>query len=278
MPKHILAIMFSTLLLAACASVPLEKQTVTVQDDQFSHDATIVGTKLFENPFGGIFKEWFLRSFVDKKTGAVTHQLYVNTHYLGEWHFYDSAADDTATSLRFIPIGREVGDCHGLCDFDETFGLMLDDDVLRNRASTGFKVKVSAKDGSAFILTIPPGQIQPQLAAVDGYRASHQLQGAASNSNQLPPHPVLGIKILPTPAPLASMLGIKGGLLIATVTPQSPADRAGLKPGDVILTCNGKSIDSVGDLQSAIGTILQGDTMNLAVRRGRSTTTLPVKF
>lgn len=167
-----------SLFLSACAGIPIEKQGVDTKDDQFTASATIAGTKQFENPFGGVFKEWFIRSFVDKKTGVVSHQLYVNTHYFGEWHFYESGADDTAAILPFLQIDRHVGNCGGMCDFDETFALTLQDSVLRARAASGFAVKVSAKDGTSFILQVSPGQIKPQLAAVDDYRRTQQLLGA----------------------------------------------------------------------------------------------------
>jgi S1-C subfamily serine protease len=41
----------------------------------------------------------------------------------------------------------------------------------------------------------------------------------------------------------------KGGVVITEVAPDGAADRAGLKPGDVILKIDGKKIDSVDQLR-----------------------------
>jgi hypothetical protein len=71
-----------------------------IEDSEFDQSVKVIGLHLFDNPFGGIIKEWFLRSFINKKTKAVSHQLYVQLNYRGEeWHFYTTAADDSATSL-----------------------------------------------------------------------------------------------------------------------------------------------------------------------------------
>ncbi len=56
-------------------------------------------------------------------------------------------------------------------------------------------------------------------------------------------------------------------LVIASVQPQSPAGRAGLKPGDVILQVNGKPPKSFIDFADLLATGAGADEM-LAIRRG----------
>lgn len=269
-------------LLVSCGGAPLQKQTVGTQDDQYSPSATIVGTKLFDNPFGGVSKEWFIRSFIDKKTGAVTHQLYVETSYIGDWKYYQSANDDTAAPLPFIVIDREVGDCTGGCSLEETFALGLQGSVLRAKAATGYSVKISAHDGTAFILSVPPGQIQPQLAAIDNYLATHHLPSASQSTNaKAAPssfHPTIGIQALPTPAGVAAALKVSGGLMIVTVTANSPADRAGLKSGDVILKFGNAPINAIADLRAAIAKTSPGATVRIAIQRGTTPMTVPMKL
>jgi hypothetical protein len=177
----VLAVAFAAAvsLLSAC-SVPLDQQSIRIHDDQFDDSATILGKEMSEIPFGGVAKLWYIRSFVDKKTGAVGHQLYIWTRYSGDWHFYQAGADDQAHKLPFVQIDRHVNDCHEYdCSFTEIFGLMLQDQTLRRQAVSGFAVKVWAKDGTTIILPVEPGQIEPQLEAVDGYRSAHGLAGAA---------------------------------------------------------------------------------------------------
>jgi hypothetical protein len=181
--KLLLAAVFSLLSVSAYA-IPIEQQRVTVQDDQYSPSAKIIGKKLMDDHTFSL-AVWYLRSFVDKKTGLVSHQLYVDTDYYGAWHFYQSANDDTEAALPFTQIDRQVISCTGWqCHYDETFGLDLDDSVLRAKAATGFNVKVSAKDGAAIILQIVPEQIQPQLTAIENYLAAHQLSAGPTNSPQ----------------------------------------------------------------------------------------------
>jgi len=70
-------------------------------------------------------------------------------------------------------------------------------------------------------------------------------------------------------------LSVSSGALITAITTDSPADKAGLKPGDVITEVGDESIASSDDLVSAIdshkvGDQLQvvyyhGDTQNLAI-------------
>jgi hypothetical protein len=160
--KHIVAGLL--LLLAACAA---PQPHVTVEDDQFSQQVEIFGWGLYENPFGGIFREWRLRSFVDKRTHAVSHQLYVDVHYDDEYQYFTTAADDTARELAVIPIdGSDM--CPRIdCTHFETIGVAVDDATLRARAAQGYRVKLSARRGSTLILALSPTQIGLQLAAID---------------------------------------------------------------------------------------------------------------
>src|SRR5690606_14692652 len=61
---------------------------------------------------------------------------------------------------------------------------------------------------------------------------------------------------------LASSLGLDtpAGALIAQVIPASPADKSGIKPGDVIVRFNGKPIKDSGDLPHQVGLLAPGET------------------
>ncbi|MDB5779995.1 MAG: protease Do, partial [Polaromonas sp.] len=61
------------------------------------------------------------------------------------------------------------------------------------------------------------------------------------------------------------------GALVSMVEKGSPADKAGLQPGDVIRQVNGQPIVSSGDLPAVIGLAAPGDTVKLGVwRQGAS--------
>jgi serine protease DegQ len=59
-----------------------------------------------------------------------------------------------------------------------------------------------------------------------------------------------------------------GGVVIATVAPGSPADRAGLEPGDIITEIDNHPINGPNDLSAAIGGLQAGDTIAIQVSRG----------
>ena len=61
------------------------------------------------------------------------------------------------------------------------------------------------------------------------------------------------------------------GALVSTVEKGSPADKAGLQPGDVIRKVNGQPIVSSGDLPAVIGLASPGDSVKLDIwRQGAS--------
>src|SRR5438270_6043784 len=82
----------------------------------------------------------------------------------------------------------------------------------------------------------------------------------------------LGVAIQSITPAIAKSLGMNPdeptGALVATVTPNSPAAKAGLKPGDVILSANGKPVNAVHDLPRQVASMPPGQKLELSVRRG----------
>jgi serine protease Do len=79
----------------------------------------------------------------------------------------------------------------------------------------------------------------------------------------------LGVRIQPMTKELAQSFHLKepNGALIATVEPGSPADKAGLKPGDVVLAYNGQEIDDANKLPRLVAATKPGQSATLRVWR-----------
>src|SRR5690606_24324900 len=57
---------------------------------------------------------------------------------------------------------------------------------------------------------------------------------------------------------------------VARVTPDSPADKAGIKAGDVIVAFNGEPVDTSGELPPLVGLVAPGEKAKLElVRHGK---------
>ncbi len=66
------------------------------------------------------------------------------------------------------------------------------------------------------------------------------------------------------------------GLQVEDVTPDSPAAKAGLKPGDVILSADGEPVNNFRGLRDALGKKSPGEEMAFQVKRGDQTIEVPV--
>ncbi len=88
----------------------------------------------------------------------------------------------------------------------------------------------------------------------------------------------LGISIQDITPELARSFGLKKteGALVAGVMADSPAARAGIERGDVILEYNGTHIDSAHQLPALVAATAIGKTVPITVQRGGNTKTLSV--
>jgi serine protease Do len=84
----------------------------------------------------------------------------------------------------------------------------------------------------------------------------------------------LGVELTPIGDQLAAYFGVKQGVLVASVTADSPAARAGLKAGDVITAVNGKDVTTTVDLSSAVNGTGPEGMLELRITRDRKEQTL----
>jgi len=85
----------------------------------------------------------------------------------------------------------------------------------------------------------------------------------------------LGVYIQDVDKNLAQSLGLKKprGALLAQLEPDGPADKAGLKAGDVVIRFNDQTVDEASDLPHIVGLIAAGKKIDaIVVRRGKKKT------
>ena len=82
----------------------------------------------------------------------------------------------------------------------------------------------------------------------------------------------IGVQIGPVDKEVAESIGLGSatGALVSAVEPDSPAAKAGLQAGDVIVQFNGTKIDKVSDLPRLVGNTKPGSKVSLTIfRRGK---------
>jgi len=89
----------------------------------------------------------------------------------------------------------------------------------------------------------------------------------------------LGVRLQDVTKELADSFGLDRpkGALVAQVERGSPAEKAGLQNGDIILVYAGREVDSSHDLPGMVGSTPPGKTVPLAVWRKRRTIEIEVK-
>ncbi len=91
----------------------------------------------------------------------------------------------------------------------------------------------------------------------------------------VPPGAAKAAPVTPAGPPRRSSIGTipdfgreSGGVLLTGTTPGSPAERAGLTKGDVIVSVSGTAIDNLADYSAALKAHSPGDTVEVVFKRG----------
>jgi len=90
----------------------------------------------------------------------------------------------------------------------------------------------------------------------------------------------LGVSIQPLTSELAKGFGLKepNGVLIADIVQDSPAEKAGLVSGDIIIEFDRKKVDSPQELQKVVAATAPGRAVPLKVWRDKAEKTLEIKI
>ena len=140
---------------------------------------------------------------------------------------------------------------------------------LRNAVAEtvpGSEAKVGLiRDGKQEEVTVKVAE-RPRDLASRGSKEEEQQQGEESSAK-------LGLSVQSLTPELAKQLGYENdhGVVVASVTPGSVADDAGIKSGDLIKEVDRKSIRTVQEFTRAVKEIRKGGSVAILVRRGGNT-------
>ena len=91
-------------------------------------------------------------------------------------------------------------------------------------------------------------------------------------------HAYLGLQPGVLTPQIAGQLGVtQNGVAVYTVTPDGPADKAGIRPGDVLTTVAGQKIATVEELFAALRQHEPGETVSISHVRGDEQRTAQVQ-
>jgi len=129
------------------------------------------------------------------------------------------------------------------------------------------RLVVNSKPGSAVSLKVlrdkQPKTLNVRVEAVD-------LPGETTTSTDSDTQSGFGMALSAITPEMAQQFGLPsgaGGVLVTDTTPHSPAARAGLQPGDVIIEINRKPARTIGDVITALRAVPPGGTAFLLLAR-----------
>ena len=142
--------------------------------------------------------------------------------------------------------------------------------VTLGQAEEGHRAWMKAAPG-AFAFRMPEVEM-PDMPAIAGFGDDFALLPGG--------HPRLGIDAEDIGEQLGSFFGAPDGegILVRNVNSGSPAEKAGLKAGDVITSFNGERVRTLGDLRQKLAAKADDKPAKLGVWRNRSEISLTVEL
>jgi C-terminal processing protease CtpA/Prc len=145
--------------------------------------------------------------------------------------------------------------------------------VRKDKPGTQAKIKL-VRDGKAKDLMVTLGEWKEKPIALKWKDKGGKLYSLMSG------HAYLGVYLQELNSDLAGYFGVKekGGALILNVEKETPAEKAGLKSGDVIVKFNGNAVSSPKDVTNLIRDLKKGDKVEVEVIRHKKKETVQAEM
>ena len=138
-----------------------------------------------------------------------------------------------------------------------------------------------SRDGNAQTVTATVGRRKDDGAFARGFRFNVPMPPMPPMPSIDMPHPVMtmrtpriGLETESLSGQLADFFGVKEGVLVRSVDRDSPAEKAGLKAGDVILKVDGRSVSRPRDVSEELRSSWDKKTVPMVVVRNKKEMTL----
>jgi membrane-associated protease RseP (regulator of RpoE activity) len=120
------------------------------------------------------------------------------------------------------------------------------------------------------------GPVRRTIVVKDGKVITDNIQGMEGTELLGGKRAYLGVSLTDISPELREHFGAtkENGVLVESVADGSPADKAGLKVGDVIVSVEGKDVRWSGDVRRALRDKKDGDPVRIEVVRGRAHQTI----
>jgi len=281
------------------------RDTASITDDAGSVAfSTEPGFIAHRGLLGTVWNDEYLRATIDKNSGAKSFAVDASITYSGNRRNYQKATYETASGPRegaATLTKVTTANCPIECVYTEYLTFPIEESALRGLSLAYvpgkpilWRFRLVAKSGPAYQGEISSAEIAGLLARVDGYSpGGGSLSAGSSPASASSQGPAFGATARPgtLDQPRAIDFGVSGiavaaspdrpdraGLLVAGVTPGSPAQKSGLIIGDIIYGLDARAIKAPSDLQAAVAGLPAGSTSVLKLYRGTDVLALPVRF
>ena len=146
---------------------------------------------------------------------------------------------------------------------------VFDDEAIETSADLPHVVGLIAPGTRVDALIVRDGEEQAIDVEVGGLAANEVARvetGAAADGSIT----LLGMRIAAADPAVLSELGLAGGVVIRDVSLNSPAEEAGVRPGDILTRLGSRPISRVEDLESAAEDLAPGRSVPARLIRGQS--------